>query len=171
MVPNSAAAPPATMNRPVGDSIMPVSRSTGNTMPTEVADRAVAISSGERTKPAAPSGTMSASPMASDATKPMPPSRSGAPRSRRRSSSIPARKSRKATPRLLTIWTTGPGLIHPRMAGPKMMPATSSSTTAGTRSLGTKPSVKGTRNAMSITPNRLTSVIFSTGGPLGTDRC
>jgi hypothetical protein len=77
-------------------------------MPIDVADSAIATSSGDRMMPLAPSGTSSRSARSNENRKLRAPLISAGPFSTLTSSSRPARKSRKATPMDDMTLTTGP---------------------------------------------------------------
>ena len=155
MLANSATAPPATTSVPTSECRLRVSRSTGTTMPTEVEQRATATSSGVNETPAACRANAPATARTNETTNPTTPSLSGLPRSAPRSSSAPARNSRNATPSRARKRATSSTRSQPSTCGPTRMPATISSTIAGTRSRGKKPSRKGTPNASTEMPNRL----------------
>src|SRR5439155_11521942 len=74
---------------------------------------------------------------------------------RSRSISIPARKRRKASPRIERICTGRSTRTHPSAAGPTRIPAMISTTTLGSRTRGKRPSRNGAAKAISATTSRL----------------
>ena len=64
MAAKSATVAPAMVSRPTSLSAAPESLSTGTTSPSDVADSVTASSSGDRTTPAAPATSPTASPRA-----------------------------------------------------------------------------------------------------------
>src|SRR2546428_593375 len=70
-------------------------------------------------------------------------------------SSIPARKRRKAMPRIERICPGRSTRPHPSAAGPTRIPAVISTTTLGSRTRGKRPSRNGAAKAISATTSRL----------------
>ena len=154
IAPKSAIEAAETISWPNVDEISPASLSTGTITPSDVAQRMIATSSGVCTRPAvlSPNPTTTATP--NESAKPSAVSRSTRPRSFSNSISSPARKSTKARPisAITAIdWSTS---TMPSTDGPTTMPATISSTTEGSRRLGTSPSTKGAANATATTIKR-----------------
>ena len=147
----SATDAPAMVNCPTGWSTWPASFSTGTTSPKEVADRATAMSRGDFTHPTAPNASPTATPRSRVSPNPAPAVLRIGPRSLATSISRPARKRRNASPIRASTSTGTSTSTHPSPAGPTTMPATISSTTAGTRSDGTSPRRRGAATAMAAT--------------------
>src|SRR3954449_5220576 len=87
-------------------------------------------------------------------TNPSEATRKVLPRRRVGSISRPARKRRNAKPRIESTWTAESTSTQPSPEGPTTMPATISSTTAGSRRAGASPRVSGARNATTTTMSR-----------------
>src|SRR5438034_5808379 len=90
-----------------------------------------------------------------EAARLRPARRRTRPRNRSRSISIPARKRRKASPRIERICTGRSTRTHPSAAGPTRIPAMISTTTLGSRTRGKRPSRNGAAKAMTATTSRL----------------
>src|SRR6266511_5451893 len=134
--------------------------------PSEVEERMIAISSGEATK----SPASSASPIAtaSETANPRPAISSTRPRSRSKSISRPARKSRNESPTTLKIAIgSSVGSTQSRPEGPIAIPATISSTTAGSTRRGKSPSTKGAPKATAATISKPVNETSGTGPPSG----
>src|ERR1700730_1030875 len=148
--PKSASEAPAITCWPKPLSLWPASFRTGTTRPSEVARSVMAMKRGALTRPAGTTAKPTPTPIASEARNPAPASLSAGPLSRSKSISRPARKSRKARPRVDSTWI-GRSTCTQCSTGPRRMPAAISSTTAGTRSRGARPSRSGARKATAAT--------------------
>jgi hypothetical protein len=155
IAPKSAIDAAPMISWPKVVEISPASFSTGTSTPSEVAQRMIATSSGVSISP--PAFRISATPtaMTNETANATVVSRSTGPRSLSNSISSPARKSTKASPIRATTSTASSVSTQPSSAGPITIPATISSTTEGSRSLGKKPSRKGAAKAMVETISRL----------------
>src|SRR5919204_371046 len=164
IVATSAIEAPASTTCPncVVDS--PASLSTGMTTPSEVAAAMIPIRSGDFTRPAScrPSAKTSAIP--SEAANPTPVSFSRRPRNCSNSTSRPASRSRNARPSRLITCTGSSTFAQPRTEGPSAMPSTISSTTAGSRNAGTRPSARGAAKAAAATIRRFVNPALASSG-------
>src|SRR6266511_2685542 len=136
--------------------------------PSEVEERMIAISSGEATKSPASSASPIATASASETANPRPAISSTRPRSRSKSISRPARKSRNESPTTLKIAIgSSVGSTQSRPEGPIAIPATISSTTAGSTRRGKSPSTKGAPKATAATISKPVNETSGTGPPSG----
>ena len=133
----------------------PLSFRTGITIPSDVAESMIAISSGAPVTPAASSITPAPTATANEKTKLSAVIRSSRPRSMSNSTSSPARSRRNARPRRERTSTGASTWTQPRAAGPIAIPRTISSTTVGSRTDGARPSASGAANAAAATIARL----------------
>ena len=145
--------------------VSPASLSTGITRPSEVASRMMASSSGLPTRPSAPipDPDIRARPIETRNARPV--SFRIRPRSRSKDISMPARKRRNARPMSERIWTGRSTRSQPISEGPSTMPARISTTTAGNRSAGKSPSVKGAAKATAVTSSRSPKETSGNEGP------
>ena len=95
------------------------------------------------------------------AANPMLVIRNVRPRSRCTSISRPARNSRNASPIRARISTGSSIWTQPRPEGPIAIPATISSTTAGSRSRGASPRANGAANATTTTIRRFVKCVWA----------
>jgi hypothetical protein len=116
---------------------------TGKITLTDEAASTIATNSGELTNPAAFSARPRVIAIANESANPIVVSLRTGPRRRSTSISRPLRNSRNASPIRARIETGRSGLAHPSPDGPITMPSTSSSTIAGSRNRGKKPSASG----------------------------
>jgi hypothetical protein len=147
IAPKSAIDPAATTSWPNRDAISPASLSTGMITPSDVAERITATSSGVSARPPAFSARPARTAIPKDRSQPPPATRRRRPRSLSNSTSRPARKRRKTSPIVASTEIVSSISTHPSPAGPIAIPAVISSTTAGRRTLGKKPSRNGAANA------------------------
>ena len=154
----SAIEPAAMTSWPSADSILPVSLSTGISTPSDVEPSAMATSSGVSTRPVAAERERDrerdrrATPRSRCSVTP-----STRPRNRPKSTSSPPRNSRNASPMVAITSIVASISTQPKPDGPTAMPATISSTTAGMRSPGARPSRNGAANATATTMRRASS--------------
>src|SRR6266496_2745628 len=104
-------------------------------------------------------------PIATLMRKPVPASPSSSPRSRSRSSSRPARKSRNARPSRNSTVIGVSILTQSRTDGPTMMPQTIATTSAEIRALGARLTSSGAPSAMTATTSRPPKEMWVTSGP------
>ncbi len=154
IVAKSAIEAAATTSWPNGDSIRPESLSTGTTTPSEVAESTIAMNRALLTWSVACRMPPATSAIANETKKPVSADPATRPRSLSYSISRPARKSRKARPRMPSTRTGSSISTQPSTAGPITMPARISSTTAGKRSAGASPSSSGAQKATAATISR-----------------
>src|SRR6266496_2158911 len=151
IAPKSATDAAATTSWPRSRSSWPASFRIGTTRPSEVADSATASRNGLRTYPAAWKASPAITPIPTLIRKPVPASRSSGPRSRFRSSSAPARKSRNASPSSASTPIGVSNFTQPSTDGPTTMPATMATTSAGIRARGARLTSSGAASAISAT--------------------
>src|SRR6516225_8171189 len=132
--------------------------STGKTTPSEVAASTIATNSGDFTNPPARRAIPVRIAMAKDTAKPSAVRVTIGPRRRSTSISRPERNSRKASPTRARIETGASGLAQPSPEGPITMPSRISSTIAGSRTRGKKPSAKGASKPTATTMSRLVNM-------------
>jgi hypothetical protein len=147
----SATVPPAITSCPNPDALTPASFSTGTISPSDVAVSAIPINSGESTSPTPASSRPTTSARPSEIANPIAGRRSSCPRRCARSTSRPARNSRKASPITARTDTSRSSCTQSSTDGPTTIPATISSTTAGSRTFGKRPRSSGTANAIADT--------------------
>ena len=153
--PKSAIVPAATISWPKVEEISPASFSTGIRTPSEVAQRMIAISSGVSISPVAFSTSATSNAIPKDTTNAISVTRRTCPRSRWKSISSPARKSRKASPSTEITEIASSTWTIPSTEGPITIPARISSTTDGSFTLGKKPRVSGATKVTATTISRL----------------
>ena len=150
--PNSATEHAATTNVPACVSRMPASFSTGTTIPSDVADRMIASSSGSMITSVLPSGTREPEPddqRRDEADEPeLATAARAACRSRARGRRGTAGAPRRAGEK--TVMTVS-SATQSSSAGPITIPAAISSTDDGMGSDGTRPRSSGTATATTIT--------------------
>src|SRR5215467_5645854 len=129
--------------------------STGKTTPSEVATSTIATNSGDFTKPPARRLAPIRIAMRNDTANPSAVTVTIRPRRRSASISRPERKSKKASPTRARIETGASGFAQPSPEGPITIPSKISSTIAGSRTRGKKPSAKGASRPAAATMSRL----------------
>ncbi len=155
----SAIEAAAITSWPKRVEISPESWSTGTITPSEVDARMIAISKGASAIPASFSTRPATTASPSETANPSEAARRSLPRSAARSISRPARKSRKASPTRARTSTGSSISTQPSTAGPITIPITISSTTDGSRRLGTNPSSSGAANPAATTISRFSNEI------------
>ncbi len=151
IAPKSAIVLAAITSCPSVEPLSPASLSTGISTPSEVAESAIATSSGASTRPASLRPPAATSAIANDTAKLTPASFRTRPRKRAKSISRPARKSRNASPSVATTAIVSSTCTHPSTLGPTTIPATISNTTAGARTRGKSPRRNGAPKATAET--------------------
>ena len=144
--------------------MLPESLSTGTITPSEVATSTIATNSGDLTKPPACRARPNTIAITNETTKPSAVSFRICPRKRCRSISSPDRNSRNARPTSARIETGRSGVTQPSPDGPMMIPSTISSTIAGSRKRGKKPSASGANRPTATTMSRLVKWTAGMGG-------
>jgi hypothetical protein len=152
--PNSAIEAATITSWPKLLPISPESVSTGTIAPGELATNTIATNGADWTNSPALRPSPSAVAIANDTAKPIDASLRIRPRRHARSISRPIRKSRNASPTRARIETGRSALTQPKPEGPITMPTTISSTIAGSRTRGKKPSASGARSPAATTISR-----------------
>src|SRR5215472_848888 len=132
--------------------------STGKTTPSEVATSTIATNSGDFTKPPARRLIPIRIATTNDTANPSAVTVTIRPRRRSTSISRPERKSRKASPTRARIETGASAFAQPSPEGPITIPSMISSTIAGSRTRGKKPSAKGASRPAATTMSRLVNM-------------
>src|SRR5262245_15323842 len=129
--------------------------STGKTTPSEVATSTIATNSGEPHKPPAPKGDPDKD--GEDNGPRNPGRRAGKDGAGKAAdANFQAEENhRKASPTSARIETGASGFAQPSPEGPITMPSRISSTIAGSRTRGKKPSAKGASRPAATTMSRL----------------
>ena len=156
---------------PKSEPALPESFSTGTTRPSDVADSVMAISKGDWMRPPARSRSPMANPRAREMANPIAGRRSLGPRRWPSSTSKPETNNRNPSPTTARTLITRSAWTQPSTDGPRRIPNTISTTTAGNLNLGNRPRTNGAAKATAETttiPEKETSGIDQS--PMSTAR-
>ena len=154
IAPNSATEADASTSWPKRELVTFASFRTGKITLTDEAASTIATNSGDETNPPAFRPRPMVIAIANESANPIVVSLRTRPRRRSTSISRPERNSSNASPIRARVETGRSALAHPSPDGPITMPSTSSSTTAGSRNRGKKPSASGASRPIVTTLSR-----------------